>query len=188
MDDLDCRYRHCLGAWYNSCGSYRHVGERNLLRDRLKHTLVPKAVGISVVIIGVAILGAEALIAKAFILQSSYGGRSGSISDNDHSYFHLHINRNCRNSLWTCSIHFDVIISALPPAAALIFGTQMDLMRGWMFWTWNRKPTVTPQELTKIIRHMDAPPSPITSLFQISSFSPLQRSLNMIMDFLFSGL
>ncbi|KAF8908499.1 hypothetical protein CPB84DRAFT_1843402 [Gymnopilus junonius] len=34
----------------------------------------------------------------------------------------------------TRGIQFDIIIAVLPPAAALIFGTQMDLLRGCVFW------------------------------------------------------
>ncbi|KAF8157154.1 hypothetical protein B0H34DRAFT_489351 [Crassisporium funariophilum] len=37
-------------------------------------------------------------------------------------------------------IQFDVIISALPPSAAIIFGTQKDLLGGWMFWTRRQSP------------------------------------------------
>ncbi|PPQ76148.1 hypothetical protein CVT26_011798, partial [Gymnopilus dilepis] len=34
----------------------------------------------------------------------------------------------------TRGIQFDIIIAILPPSAAIIFGTQMDLLRGWVFW------------------------------------------------------
>jgi len=34
----------------------------------------------------------------------------------------------------TRGVQFDLIIAILPPAAALTFGTQLDLLRGWVFW------------------------------------------------------
>lgn len=34
----------------------------------------------------------------------------------------------------TRGVQFDLIIGILPPAAALTFGTQKDLLRGWVFW------------------------------------------------------
>ncbi|KAF8198472.1 hypothetical protein BJ912DRAFT_26969 [Pholiota molesta] len=41
----------------------------------------------------------------------------------------------------TRGVQFDLIIAILPPAAALTFGTQMDLLLGWIWWKRSPHPT-----------------------------------------------
>uniref|UniRef100_A0A8H8CEU6 Uncharacterized protein n=1 Tax=Psilocybe cubensis TaxID=181762 RepID=A0A8H8CEU6_PSICU len=46
----------------------------------------------------------------------------------------------------TRGVQFDLALAILPPAAALTFGTQLDLLRGWLFW---RKPVpVIPDQMS----------------------------------------
>lgn len=37
---------------------------------------------------------------------------------------------------WKRGAEFDIVLAIIPVSALLIFGTQMDLLRAWMFWNW----------------------------------------------------
>jgi len=114
----------------------------------IQDSLVPKVISVSVIIITIGILSAE--VAMGIILYRNRAivdvlGQSLTMAIRLFIFTLIGISALLSGLIFTVTpsrgVQFDVIISALPPAAAFIFGTQMDLMKGWMFWTRFRQPS-----------------------------------------------
>jgi len=118
----------------------------------ITNTLIPRVVAGWVITVAGAVLCMEVVIARLlylnrairdilgqsltmvirifiFTVVMAFGGVLGGIFDVMH-------------------IEFDIILSILSTAAAIIFGVQTDLLKAWMFWTWNRQPTTTAGSVT----------------------------------------